>query len=103
MSVGDAAELAFPVAVEDGPVDVAAGRVRRCGVPTRLGRGETDMARGALGVVGIDYRLHRLLRSKGSMDCGDDPAARIVGDLGVGEQGGVRSTFAVEVIVDPVA
>ncbi len=100
MGLGHPAELGFPVAVQDHPVELAAPAVRL--VPVRFGGGEVHMHGGARGVVGVQDRLDGPTAFFGPGDGIRDPFARDIGQYLVHQQSGIRIAFADQAGVQPL-
>ena len=100
MSFCHAAELAFPIAIENHPVDVASTSI---GFPAELSRGvEIDVHGGARGVVRIEHGLYGPFTNKLAVDAGDDLAAGHIGEHFVLELGRIRAALADQIPVEPL-
>ncbi len=100
MHFGDTAELPFPIAIEDDPVDVTAAGI---GLPAIGFRGaEADVHGGAGGIVGIEDGHDGLAVHFGSGDGGGDAFAGHIGEGLVEKLGGVRAASADETGIEPL-
>src|SRR5579872_384697 len=100
MGLGDAAELAFPTAIEDDPVDVTAAGVS---LPEAgFGGGELHVDGGTGGIVGIEHGLDGAAIHFGAGDGGGDALASHVGQRLIEELGGIRAAGANEAGIEPL-
>src|SRR5439155_19743219 len=68
MRLGYAAELAFPIAIQNDPINMA---TIRCRFPAVSARGvEIYVTRRARRIVGIEQSFDRMLANECSIDCG---------------------------------
>src|SRR5437867_8225900 len=101
MRLNDAAELGFPVAVEDDPIDVAAVW---SGFPSiALRRVEADVRSGARRVISIQRDGNLSLAGARARDRSNDPVASHIGDHLEDQLRRVRSSFANQITsVEPL-
>ena len=96
----DPAELGFPLAVADHPVDVTAARV---GLPADLLRRDKVHVDGRAGrVVGVKDGADRPLSGELRDDASSDPLASHVGELLVAELRRVGSALADQMVIEPL-
>ena len=101
MRFGDAAELRFPAAVENDPVDAASPPVGF--VPVGFRCGELHVAGGPARVVRVEHRLDRVLADEAAGDGGGELLAGEVAELLEEQLCGVGTALAIETAVAPFA
>src|SRR5713101_6148578 len=98
MRLGHSAELPFPIAIEDDPVDVTAASV--CLPSVGFGGVEIDVDCRTCGVVRIKHRDDRALANEGPCDPGGDAFTSHVGKHLVFELRRICAAFTHQVTVE---